>query len=146
MDNQETNFVERTDWDHSIRFYKFANDMERVNMAQESISKCKDHTNDIRKNKAFERAEYKSLIAFFHENRKNISVLRHGRKYFGIWKVSDTESRLVMCVRNPDDEPNWKYMKSLMASRFQDPKMYDVITTQSSNSIFLKHFIDNWYL
>jgi L-rhamnose mutarotase len=138
----ETNFVEQTDQDHSVRFYKFANDMERVSEAQESISRCRDHTNLIRRYRAFERAEYKKLISFIHENRKNIKILAIGcNKFFGVWKVSDTEYRLVVCMRHPNDEPNWKFMKSLMAQRFQDPKQHDVITTQNY-SIFSKHFLD----
>lgn len=141
----EENYVGQTDKKHAIRFYKFANDMERVSMAQESVSKCKDHTNDIRKNKAIERAEYKALIAFFHENRKNIYVARQGNKYFGIWKISDTEYRLSMCTRNPDDEPNWKLMKSLLAKRLQDPKCYDVISTQGNSLVFSKLQIPNNY-
>jgi hypothetical protein len=141
----ETNFVEQTDQDHSIRFYRFANDMERISEAQESISICRDHTNLIRKYRAFERAEYKKLISFFHENRKNITIKQQGHMYFGVWRISNTECRLAMCIRNPDDKPNWKFMKSLIAKRLQDPKQHDVITIQNNHLNFLGLDIGNWY-
>jgi hypothetical protein len=139
VDNLENKFI-RT----AIRHEKFVKDAERVARVEESIVKCQSILAEKRRQRAMERAEYKKALAFFHKNRRSISVEEFGDLYFAIWKSPRGEYKVAMCKKNRNDTWNWKFMKSLFAKRLQDSNKHICIKKNEVHPILFQLIKANW--